>query len=202
MQILFVLFAYQIVAEITILEPQEVIDAFISEELSLKIDASFAEFGHIPFGSSITGLIYYDAANPQGCKRIDNLSSFTETADLTPIPPEANSQEDSPPPTGSLQNEYPAPLVGFNETSGMSAQEEQGPSLNGVKVPKILLVDRGECSFVTKVRNGERAGASTVIVIDDRFEDIQDVIMSDDGTGYNVRVPSMIIDKVTGSLLK
>lgn len=84
----------------------------------------------------------------------------------------------------------------------MSAREEQAPGLNGVRVPKILLVDRGECSFVTKVRNGERAGASAVIVIDDRFEDIQDVIMSDDGTGYNVRVPSMIIDKATGSLLK
>ena len=76
------------------------------------------------------------------------------------------------------------------------------PGFNSVVVPRILLVDRGECSFVTKVRNGERAGASSVIVIDDRFEDIQDVIMSDDGFGYNVRVPSMIIDKATGSLLK
>ena len=89
-------------ADITILEPQEVIDAFVSEDLSPKIDASFAEFGHIPYGSSITGLIYYDATNPLGCKRIDSLSSFTETADLIPIPPESNSQEDRPSSTGSL----------------------------------------------------------------------------------------------------
>lgn len=75
-------------------------------------------------------------------------------------------------------------------------------SLNNTKEPKILLVDRGGCSFVTKVRNGERAGASLVVVIDDRFEDIEEVIMSDDGTGSNVRVPSMIIGKHPGHLLK
>lgn len=96
------LLAHQTVADITILEPREVIDAFVREELSPKIDVSFAEFGHIPYGSSITGLIYHDAANPLGCERIDNLSSFTETADLTSIPPESNSQEGGPPPTGSL----------------------------------------------------------------------------------------------------
>jgi hypothetical protein len=37
---------------------------------------------------------------------------------------------------------------------------------------KIVLVDRGNCSFVTKVRNAERAGASLVVVVDDREENI------------------------------
>lgn len=55
-----------------------------------------------------------------------------------------------------------------------------------------MLLDRGNCSFVTKVRNAERARASLAVVIDDRQEDIKNVIMGDDGTGTGIRIPSMI----------
>ena len=67
---------------------------------------------------------------------------------------------------------------------------------------KIVLVDRGTCSFTQKVRNAERAGASLVVVIDDRQEDIQNVIMGDDGTGMGIRIPSMLIGKDSGKILK
>jgi hypothetical protein len=67
---------------------------------------------------------------------------------------------------------------------------------------KIVLVDRGNCAFVTKVRNAERAGASLVVVIDDRVEIITDVIMGDDGTGMGIRIPSMLIGKDSGKKLK
>lgn len=70
------------------------------------------------------------------------------------------------------------------------------------KKSKIMLVDRGGCSFVTKVRNAERMGASLVVVIDNRLEDISDVIMGDDGTGTGIRVPSMLIGKEDGQRLK
>lgn len=45
------------------------------------------------------------------------------------------------------------------DLASSKASEETFPT-------KILLVDRGECTFVTKVRNAERAGASLVVVID------------------------------------
>ena len=67
---------------------------------------------------------------------------------------------------------------------------------------KIVLVDRGNCTFVTKVRNAERAGASLVVVIDDRVENITDVIMGDDGTGTGIRIPSMLIGRDSGKKLK
>ena len=67
---------------------------------------------------------------------------------------------------------------------------------------KIVLLDRGNCSFVTKVRNAERAGASLVVVIDDRDEDISNVIMGDDGTGTGIRIPAMLIGKTSGKILK
>ena len=113
------LFAYRTEAAITILEPQEVIDEFAREDLPPKIDVSFAEFGHIPYRASITGMVYYDSANPLGCNRIDNLSLFTETADLTSIPQESNPEEDGSSSTDSLQQWPPTPLPGFNETQGL-----------------------------------------------------------------------------------
>ena len=67
---------------------------------------------------------------------------------------------------------------------------------------KILLVDRGSCTFVTKVRNAERAGASLVVVIDNVYENITNVIMGDDGTGTGIRIPSMLIGKEDGAILR
>ena len=67
---------------------------------------------------------------------------------------------------------------------------------------KVRLVDRGGCSFVTKVRVAEREGASLVVVIDNKNENVDNVIMSDDGTGTGIRVPSMLIGKNNGQILK
>jgi hypothetical protein len=66
----------------------------------------------------------------------------------------------------------------------------------------IFLVDRGHCTFVTKVRNIERAGGSLAVIIDDSFEDVNKIIMSDDGTGTGIRIPAMMIGKKEGQILK
>jgi tRNA A37 threonylcarbamoyladenosine synthetase subunit TsaC/SUA5/YrdC len=63
-------------------------------------------------------------------------------------------------------------------------------------------VDRGECSFVTKVRNIEKAGGSLAVIIDDSYENVRDIIMSDDGTGAGIRIPSMLIGRKDGEKLK
>ena len=81
------------------------------------------------------------------------------------------------------------------DLAASSASEEAFPT-------KILLVDRGECTFVTKVRNAERAGASLVVVIDNVYENITNVIMGDDGTGTGIRIPSMLIGKDDGKILR
>ncbi|MFO0117683.1 MAG: PA domain-containing protein [bacterium] len=75
----------------------------------------------------------------------------------------------------------------------MNTNEDQPSETPDAKKTKIVLVDRGECSFVTKVRNAERQGASLVVVVDNRTEDITNVVMGDDGTGTGIRVPSMLI---------
>jgi hypothetical protein len=79
-------------------------------------------------------------------------------------------------------------------------------AVNDVKqdlfLAKIALVNRGHCSFVTKVRNAEKAGASLVVVVDDTVEDVTGVIMSDDGTGTGIRIPSLLIGKDSGKILE
>lgn len=60
-------------------------------------------------------------------------------------------------------------------------------------ITPFFIAERGECSFVKKVRNMENIGVAVAIIIDDSDEDIENVIMSDDGTGGGIRIPSMLI---------
>ena len=46
-----------------------------------------------------------------------------------------------------------------------------------------------------KVRNMENVGIAMGIVVDSSDEDIKNVIMSDDGTGVGIRIPSVLISK-------
>lgn len=55
---------------------------------------------------------------------------------------------------------------------------------------------------MTKVRNIEKAGGSLAVIIDDSNYDVRDIIMSDDGTGAGIRIPSMLISKKDGKILK
>jgi len=70
-------------------------------------------------------------------------------------------------------------------------------NFNGFLTP-FMLADRGDCTFVTKVRNMEEAGAAVGIVIDNSDEDVNKVIMSDDGSGAGIEIPSMLISKEDG----
>jgi hypothetical protein len=69
-------------------------------------------------------------------------------------------------------------------------------------VVPIVLVERGTCTFVTKVRNVEKAGANAAIIIDNIIEPRKKVIMSDDGSGHTIGIPSFIVPKKVGESLK
>lgn len=59
-------------------------------------------------------------------------------------------------------------------------------------------MERGDCHFVTKVRNAALNGAALAIIIDNKNEEIEGVIMSDDGTGAGIRIPSVLIGNSDG----
>ena len=68
-------------------------------------------------------------------------------------------------------------------------------------ITPFFIAERGECSFVKKVRNMENIGVAVAIIIDDNEDNIDNVIMSDDGTGGGIRIPSMLIGKNDGKKL-
>ena len=68
--------------------------------------------------------------------------------------------------------------------------------------PGIALLLRGECEFAQKVRNAEKAGATAVLVIDNKEELVETVIMGDRSQGNEIAIPSFLIAKRDGELLK
>ena len=64
-----------------------------------------------------------------------------------------------------------------------------------------MVADRGSCSFAKKVKNMEDAGVAVGIVVDNTEENINDIVMSDDGTGAGLRIPSLLISKKDGEKL-
>jgi len=72
---------------------------------------------------------------------------------------------------------------------------------NGTEIAgKIALIDRGTCTFVTKVRHAQTAGAVAVIVANNVAG--PPIGMADDGTGSDITIPSVMISRADGDLIK
>lgn len=66
----------------------------------------------------------------------------------------------------------------------------------------FLLVERGDCTFVTKAKFGQLYGAKLLIVIDNVYERTKFVNMADDGHGfYGLSIPTVLISKWDGEQL-
>jgi hypothetical protein len=66
----------------------------------------------------------------------------------------------------------------------------------------FMVADRGGCTFVQKVRNMEDAGVAVAIIVDNNVdESITDIVMSDDGSGEGIRIPSLLISADDGKKL-
>ncbi|KAJ1451971.1 hypothetical protein M885DRAFT_528392 [Pelagophyceae sp. CCMP2097] len=82
------------------------------------------------------------------------------------------------------------------------------------KSPYFLMVDRGECKFVTKARNAQRLGASGLVVADSQCRcgdsacvsdlpcETTEPIMSDDGSGADISIPAILLEKVASDAVK
>ena len=87
-------------------------------------------------------------------------------------------------------------------TRGCEAYEERKFETDSDgDVTPFMIAERGDCSFVKKVRNMENLGVAVAIIIDDQEENIENVVMSDDGTGGGIRIPAMLIGKTDGRKL-
>lgn len=79
-------------------------------------------------------------------------------------------------------------------------------SENGQALVNVILVRRGKCSFAQKVKVAQAKQAHAVIVVDKEdsslsADDIQHIVMADDGTGADIRIPSVLISRDDGKEL-
>eukprot|EP00980_Cylindrotheca_fusiformis_P008250 scaffold1736_cov127-Cylindrotheca_fusiformis.AAC.64 len=94
---------------------------------------------------------------------------------------------------------------------------QKQPMNSNWEAPFILMVDRGGCTFVKKVRNAQSAGAMAVIIADNtclcsdtdcvkaqagQSCESTEPIMADDGSGADVRIPSFLMYKRDADVIK
>ena len=102
--------------------------------------------------------------------------------------------------------------------SPIRAKDDDGKMLPW-QSPYILMVDRGGCTFVQKVRNAQRVGAAGVIIADnsclctmeasgqcrsDPGHDCEErePIMADDGSGTDITIPTFLMFKSDADAVK
>ena len=95
-------------------------------------------------------------------------------------------------------NPYVPPVLGA-AFAVASPAEGCAPLANDV-TGKIVIIDRGDCSFTTKVRNAENAGALGVLVVNNTFGD--PVAMGHDGTAPFPTIPAAMVAQDAGTLIK
>ena len=95
--------------------------------------------------------------------------------------------------------------IHFDESNALGCDEysldDKAELERSADITPFYVAKRGQCSFVQKVRNMENIGVAVGIVIDDKAESINNVLMSDDGTGGGIRIPSMLISKPDGQII-
>jgi len=96
------------------------------------------------------------------------------------------------PPSGITAN-----LVIAQPLDGCAPLENRAESTNAV-----VLIQRGDCSFVTKVLHAQEAGAEAAVVFNHETSSSEDLIgMRGDETGADTYIPSVFVSRPAGELL-
>ena len=67
---------------------------------------------------------------------------------------------------------------------------------------KILLAYNGDCSIEQKARNAQIAGASMLLLINNNEQDIKNVLLEDDGSGNDIKIPVGLISLTDGRIME
>ena len=70
-----------------------------------------------------------------------------------------------------------------------------------MKQNRFVLAVRGDCTFVRKVHNAQEEGAKLAIIMDDRVEKTESLVMVNDGQGNHLKIPSIFINEADGDLI-
>jgi extracellular elastinolytic metalloproteinase len=94
-----------------------------------------------------------------------------------------------------------ASTVLVDDGVGPDANDACEPIINGAALAgNIALINRGTCSFVSKVRNAQEQGASATVIVNNVPG--SPITLGDDGTGGDISIPSGMIGLDDGDLIK
>jgi hypothetical protein len=167
----FVVFIGLVGAQIRVLSPKNLLEKFAATKGNIV--GTTAVFGTPYYGDRVLGrLVYGESAGQAHC---------TDEDYQAPLAPATGYQGD------------------YNNYQGQSSNRQQ-------RVRNIFVIRRGMCTFVSKVKVAERKGADAVIIVDKAdstktAEEIQNLIVADDGYGVNVKIPSILITNKEGQFL-
>ena len=105
------------------------------------------------------------------------------------------------------------------ETAGYPYSEGDDGKVSPWQPPYILMINRGDCTFVQKVRNAQSIGAAGVLIADNTclcFDEeigtcisdpgmqceMKEAIVADDGSGGDIEIPSFLVFKQDADLVK
>jgi hypothetical protein len=96
-------------------------------------------------------------------------------------------------------DDYEVPALDVMSSSVSKAHDQ-------ARLINIVMVRRGECTFVTKAKVASEKGAHAVIIVDKEdstltSRDVQNLIVADDGFGQAVSIPSVLISQYDGEPL-
>lgn len=92
------------------------------------------------------------------------------------------------------------PLPDAQACSPLTVPDANDPNIG--PGPWIFLIDRGNCSFITKAKNAQAAGAVAIIVVNTEWSPL--ILMGDDKSvdADTIRTPGMMISHTDGAQLK
>ena len=67
---------------------------------------------------------------------------------------------------------------------------------------KILLAYNGDCSVIQKARNAQNVGASMLLLVNNNNEDIKNVILDNDESGSDIKIPVGLISLSNGKIIQ
>ncbi|MGH2378771.1 MAG: S8 family serine peptidase [Candidatus Limnocylindria bacterium] len=97
---------------------------------------------------------------------------------------------------GEFANFDPAITADYTTTTPANGCTAISTALTG----KIALIDRGVCTFTTKIRNAQNAGAVGVLVVNSVAGD--PTAMAHDGTAPEPTIPAAMVGKAEGNAMK
>ncbi len=97
---------------------------------------------------------------------------------------------------GPIDYDVTGPLALADD--GVDPRGDACSALPGPLAGAILLVDRGDCSFVSKTERAEAAGAAGVIIVNDEPGDVR-INMTGEGT---VGIPTVMVSADDGAMLR